>query len=63
VGRMEIGVAYSAGLGFHQDLAGAGRWNVPFQELQWFPELLNNRCVHLGGHGYLLYDFFNSLGA
>jgi hypothetical protein len=33
VGRMEIGVADAAGLGFHQDLACSGRGNVPFLKL------------------------------
>jgi len=48
VGRMEIGVAYSAGLGFHKDLACSGSGNVPFHELQRFPELFDDRGVHLG---------------
>jgi hypothetical protein len=33
VGRMEIGVAYSAGLSFQQNLACCGRRNVPLQKL------------------------------
>jgi hypothetical protein len=48
--RMEIGVAYAAGFGFHQDLACSGRGDIPFQELQRFSELLDNRSAHLDRH-------------
>jgi hypothetical protein len=55
---MEIGVAYAARLGLHQDIAGSGRGNVQFQKFQGFSELLDNSCVHLGRHVSLR---FNSL--
>jgi len=39
VGRVEIGVANAASLGFHQNSAGSWRGNVPFPKLQRFSEL------------------------
>ena len=43
---MEIGVAYTAGLGFDEDLARPGRRDVPFLKQQGFSKLLD----YCGGH-------------
>ena len=50
VGRMQIGVADSAGFALDEDLTWSGRGNVPFDELQRFPELLDDRSVHSEWH-------------
>jgi hypothetical protein len=52
-------MAYAAGFSFDQNLPNSGRGNVPFPEFQRFSELLDNRSVHLEGHGYLLFDSVN----
>jgi hypothetical protein len=56
---MKIGVAYAAGFSFDQNLARSGRGNVPFHEVQRFPESLYDRSMHLEGHRYLLFGLFN----
>jgi hypothetical protein len=48
---MQIGMAYAAGFGFHQNLASCGSRNIPFLKLQRFSELLDDRSVHLKRHG------------
>jgi hypothetical protein len=62
VGRVEIGVTYSAGFGFHKYLVCSRRGNVPFHEFQRLSELLDNRSVHLDGHGYLPWTFLSLVG-
>jgi hypothetical protein len=56
VGRTQIGVAYAARLGFHQDFAGSRGGNFQFQKFQGFSELLDNRSMHFGRHVQLLFS-------
>ena len=51
---MEVGVAYTAGLGLDQDLTHPGRGDIPFAKHQGFSELLDDCGVHLAGHGQVL---------
>ena len=48
---MEIGVAYTAGLGLDQDLARCGGRDVPFLKHQGLSELFDNCGHHLRGVG------------
>ena len=51
---VEIGVADAAGLGLDQDLAGAGRGNVPLPQDQRLSELFDDGGVHFAGHWVFL---------
>ena len=51
---MKVGVAHAAGLGLDQDLARAGRRDIDLHAHQRLAELLDERSLHLLGHGSFL---------
>src|ERR1700733_9483729 len=51
---VNVGVANAASLGLDQDLARAGRRNVPFLLYQGFTKVLDDGDVHFTGHVWLL---------